>query len=107
MSDDFKIPAELSEGGKKAAEAIRQLLGPHAYGGGCRAFYSPEEWHDRGERYGCESVLVLCHDGGDLARFCNYDYQDYDAVEKMSDALKGLGFYVESCTSWYSAVYPI
>lgn len=107
MKDDFAIPEDLSAEARKVAEAIRVLLGPDAYGGGCRAFYSPEEWAERGEEYGGNSVLVLVHDGGDLARYCNYEYGAWDFNSELNEKLRALGYFVEGCTSWYSAVYPL
>lgn len=107
MKDDFRIPEYLSDEGRKVAEAIKDLLGPEASGGGCRAFYTPEEWKARGEEYGCNSILILCHDGGDLAPYCNYDYGHWDMNSELNEALRSLGYFVEGCTSWYSAVYPL
>jgi len=75
-------------------------------GGGCKAFYSPQEWIDRGERYGHDSFLVVCHDGGDLAPYFSLDYRQYDFYNKMENALNQIGYYQEQCTSWYSAIYP-
>lgn len=74
--------------------------------GGCKAFYTPAEWRERKEQYGLSSKLILVHDGGTLARYCNPAYEDDDAIEAMREALAGVGMYVEQCTSWYSAVYP-
>lgn len=74
--------------------------------GGCRAFYSPAEWAERGEKYGKESFLVVVHDGGDLAPYFSLDYQQYEQYNKMEETLKEIGFYQEQCTSWYSAIYP-
>ena len=91
----------------KVAEIVREVLGPKADDGGCKPFYSPEEWVAKGERFGTKSVLVLVHDGGDLAPYCNYDYMEYEKVGRLSDALEKSGFYVENCTSWYSAVYKV
>jgi len=102
---DFQIPEGLSEKGRKAAETLLRLAGPDADGGGCRAFYTPEEWADRGEQYGLKSHLIICHDGGDLARFLNWDYCDYKATEAAVEALSEHGVYVEQCTGWYSAIY--
>lgn len=73
--------------------------------GGCRPFYTPAEWKNRGEDYGTESVLVLVHDGGDLARFCNSDYADLRAMEDFRSFLKSKNLYLEGCTCWYSAIY--
>lgn len=75
-------------------------------GGGCRAFYSPKEWKERGEKYGGTSFLIVCHDGGDLAPYFSLDCQRYDEYNKMEKFLNEIGFYQEQCTSWYSAIYP-
>lgn len=91
----------------KVAKIVRKVVGTKASDGGCQPFYTPQAWEARGEKYGTGSVLVLVHDGGDLAPFCNYDYEQYDRIEKFSKALAEDGFYVENCTSWYSAVYRI
>jgi hypothetical protein len=81
--------------------------GQAPYGGGCRAFYSAKEWRERGEDYGTTGVLVLVHDGGDLAPYCSWDYCQYAAMDDFRSFLEGRGYYVEQCTSWYSAIYPI
>ena len=73
--------------------------------GGCRAFYTPEEWKERGERYGLTSELIVVHDGGDLAPFFNWDYERRDLRESMDKALKKAGYYCEQMTCWYAAIY--
>ena len=107
--NDLAIPADLSAEGKAAAqkilEAAEQVLGTKVFTGGCRAFYSPEEWRRRKEEHGGNSVLVVVHDGGDLAQFFDYALGGYRAIERMQDALKTLGLFAESCTPWYSAIY--
>ena len=45
--------------------------------------------------------------GGDFAPFFNYDYMQYKKIEAMNKALSQIGYYAESCTCWYSAVYKI
>ena len=47
---DFEIPSDLTQESYKIATTISDLLGDKASGGGCRAFYSPEEWKKRGEK---------------------------------------------------------
>lgn len=105
--DDLKMPEGLDADGTAAYEAIMQFLRERelTYTGGCRAFYSPDEWKERGERYGLQSVLVICHDGGDLAPALNLDYEMYDLHDALQAHLGRAGFYVEGCTGWYSAVY--
>ena len=106
--EDFNIPNDLNPDGKKAAKAILALLTTELTspsGGGLPAFYTPEEWLNRGEDYGQGSVLIVCHDGGDQARFFDLAYCQYDAHERMRAHLEQLGLYAEQCTGWYSAVY--
>lgn len=108
--NDFDT-SNLSGKAKTLANGIVKWMteryGQSPSGGGSRAFYSPKEWRERGESYGQQSVLILCHDGGDLAPLCNWDYECYKSMEAFKDFLRQKGFYVEQCTSWYSAVYPL
>jgi len=109
MPNDFDT-STLEGEARTIADTIVAFLtereGEAPSGGGCRAFYSPEAWEARGEDYGTESVLVLVHDGGALAPYCNYDYGAYGAIDALTEALEAHGYYVEACTCWYSAVYP-
>lgn len=103
----LRQPEGLSAAGVAAYQTVLQFIGGNDLGstGGCKAFYSPAEWRERGEEYGLESELILCHDGGCLAPCCNWDYECYALVEKLRKALEKAGCWVEQCTSWYSAVY--
>lgn len=107
---DFDTQA-LDEVGVKIANTIMQAAANYyketINGGGCKAFYSKEEWTARGERYGKTSNLIVVHDGGDLAPMFNYDYECYNGIEAMNNALKNIGYYAEPCTGWYTAIYPI
>lgn len=109
-TDDFKT-TDLRGKTETLADAIArwlaQRLGRYPDGGGCRAFWSPKQWRDRGEDYGQKSELVLVHDGGDLAPHCNALYEDARAYRDFAAFLRTLGYYVEQCTGWYSAVYPL
>ena len=106
--NDFNIPTALSEQGKSAAQAIVALMTAeltNPSGGGGKAFYTPEEWKDRGEDYGHGSVLIVVHDGGDQAPYFNMDYEQYAKHDRMTTHLEQIGLYAEQCTCWYSAVY--
>lgn len=108
-TNDFDIPTGLSQLGQEAAHAIvRHVrdLDPESSGGGCRAFYTPEEWRDRGERYGLNAELIVVHDGGDMYNFFSYDSECYSLIEGMTQSLNKVGAYAESCTCWYTAIYP-
>lgn len=91
----------------KIANAILKILPKDASGGGCKAFYSTTEWKERKESYGLNSGLIVVHDGGDLAKYCNLDYESYLDCKKLNQALGEIGYYIEGCTCWYSAVYKI
>lgn len=109
MKQDLEIPSGLSKQGKDAIKVILKFLKDKnlEYTGGCKAFYSPKEWEDRGEIYGISSELIICHDGGDLAHIFNMDYENYDLYEEMRVKMNLVDMFVEQCTSWYSAVYKV
>lgn len=104
---DNEIPDGLSDLGRKAAEVIVALAvadGAASTGGG-RSFYTLAEWKERGEEYGHQAELIVVHDGGDLAKYFNYDYCVYGAIERMDEALAKAGLHAGPCTSWYTAIY--
>lgn len=105
---DLAKPSNLSPEGEKAYRAFLAFLEAkdHTYTGGGQTFYSPADWIARGEEYGQKSVLIIVHDGGAVAPVCNLDYEQYDLNNAMVEAMSAAGFMVESCTCWYSAVYP-
>jgi hypothetical protein len=107
--DGLSIPAGLCPLGQAAAEAIVSVLRreDRADAGGCRAFYSPAEWEARREAYGQDAVLIVVHDGGDHMAHFAYECQDYEAINRMADALRPLGLYSEQATVWCSALYRI
>ena len=92
---------------KKIAVLINSIMLEGSTNGGCKAYYSPTEWKNRNESYGLESVLILVHDGGDLATYCNIDYSCATRIERLRKVLEDNGYYIENCTGWYSAVYRI
>ena len=102
-----KRPEDLDADGNAAYDALISFLKENdsLETGGCVTFYSPQEWADRGESYGLHSVLIVAHDGGDVAPYFNYDYGDSDKMERMREALAAVGFWPELCTGWYTAIY--
>lgn len=106
---DLAMPEGLTAKGKKAYKAIMGLLESlgYTYTGGCKAFYSPKEWKQRGEDYGLQSVLIVVHDGGDLSAVFNDMYAAPGVMEAAGKALKDAGFYSEPCTCWYTAIYEL
>lgn len=72
-----------------------------------KAFYTPKEWVDRGEEHGCNSCLILVHDGGWFSYLLNLDHEAYALYDAFQAALSKLlpDYHFEQCTSWYSALY--
>jgi len=108
MNSDFQMPEGLSDKGQAAWKAIVTLLmseDPTMETGGCKAFYSAEEWRARGERYGRDGVLVIVYDGGDHRPYFTMDSECYDLVDRMQQIVGALGCHIEECTTWYAAVY--
>jgi hypothetical protein len=130
LKDPNAMPDGLSEKGKAAYHTIMAVLKKHEATdtGGCKSFYSPAEWRERGERYGTESELIVVYDGGDLRRFFNMDaaysvdcmvaeqykaqghplpegYKPYASYEGMQAELAKVGVFFEEATGWFAAVY--
>jgi|TARA_R110000751_G_scaffold75673_1_gene152340 hypothetical protein len=101
------IPTPLSRNGRKAAAIIKKYMHKKGYStGGSRTFYTPREWTDRGESYGCRSELVFVYDGGDLYSVMNHELGGA-GEQDLSQELAKAGLYHEQCTGWYSAIYKI
>jgi|GEM_PF-5362051 len=103
----FAKPDGLDESGEKAfaiIEAWRIKSGFH-YTGGCKTYYSPQAWIDRGESYGIGSKLIIVHDGGDFSEGDHGSPLERD--QELHTALAAAGLYLECCTNWYHAAYLI
>jgi len=94
---------------RKVAEIVlgcaTEAMGEEPDPCGCKTFYSPLEWKERGEEYGLESELIVVHDGGDFAHLCSYLYNSPKLQERFIELLEAEGYYIEPCTCWYGAVY--
>jgi hypothetical protein len=101
-------PTSLNEKGNLAYNIILNFLKKNdmTYTGGCRSFYSPQEWKSRGERYGDNSHLIVVYDGGDLSYIFNGSYCS-SKYQEMQLELRKANLYFEECTCWYSAIYSI
>jgi hypothetical protein len=104
MNTDLANPFHY-KAGEKAYKAIMSFLRKHKLTntGGCRAFYTPEEWKTRGEMHGGGAVLIVAHDGGDLAPVFNPNYGS-SLFGKMDAHLEDHGFYTVGLTSWATAI---
>lgn len=75
----------------------------YTHTGGCRLYYSGEEWAERGEQFGKGAILILVHDGGDLSNYNGPTEPLRD--EGLRLALYAADMWIESCTGWYDAIY--
>lgn len=109
MNRDLEIPAGLSARGAEAARLIRRYLLTNelTYTGGCQAFYTPREWRERGEPYSQGAVLIVVHEGSEVAYLFDYDKVNgnYSAMEQMAEILGRAGFLAESMNGWSTAIY--
>ena len=75
-------------------------------------YYDPKEWEERGELYGLESELIMAYDGNIMFYIMNPGYSEnptnaYEMHDRFIGKLHEVGFWVEPCTGWYSAFYPV
>ena len=104
------FPAGIQDDTARAVKLIRSFIRrqrPAANSDGGRTFYSPSEWALRKEEYGLQAVLIINHDGGGLAPYCDYARGDSGKLQRFAQFLQSHGFLLEQCTCWYSAVYKI
>jgi uncharacterized protein (TIGR02996 family) len=101
------IPPELSPRGKEAAQLILDFLLAEGLTGtcGCQAFYSSQQWKERGEEFGPDSLLILVYDGGDIDTCMDPLKGQHELVDRFQQHLERNGFVIEPCTHWYSAIY--
>jgi hypothetical protein len=109
FNEDFDT-AHLSGDELKVANIVKKVLASGTdyrrkiSGGGCKAFRRTCDHIELGEEYGHGAVLILVHDGGDLAPWINYNYGQYDWCNELSEALEKEGYLLEQCTCWYACV---
>lgn len=106
----WPLPEGIEGAGREAAERLREFIGEHEladHGGGegHQLLYTRQQWVDRGEEYGLGAVLIVTHDGGVHAPAFDHSYGSYDLREALRHWMTQHGFWIEQCTSWYSAVY--
>ena len=101
-------PEDLCTKGNKAYDIIVEFLEETKLTdtGGCKTFYSPKEWRERGELYCRESYLIVVYDGGDASYIFNADHEYGWCYEnELIDRLNKAGLYYECGTHWYCGIY--
>ena len=101
----------LDSGGLEAAQAVYEvlvdLLGKEPDCGGCRTFYSMDEWKARGEKYCLGAEVIVCHDGGEVAEVLSLDYGNYTLYDKFQEKLSKKGYWFDHGTNWYTGIYKL
>lgn len=109
LEEELALPKDIPQNVKNALMEVRDFAGSlwdrPASTGGCKAFYSPQEWRDKGWEVNDKVLCVACHDGGDLAPLFNLDYQDYKNYDKMVRILHLRGLYPECINSTSTYIY--
>jgi hypothetical protein len=107
--DCLALPDNISPEGHAAWKIVRAFLTAKDsnYCGGCKAFYTPAEWKTR-EPYVIITeniVLVVVHDGGDLANVFNLDHGCHLLHDGMRSTLYEAGFVAEAVTARFTYIY--
>lgn len=114
--NESTLTGDLDAPGIAARDAILALLAERGISDRHLGFYSAAAWKDRGESYGTESALVVVHDGAPAGFLLSMDkaywrarpgIDCYEGYEALQARLLPLGLYLQDCTVWYSAIYPI
>ena len=106
--NDFDT-AHLSGKAQKFANDICKMIAKknkaEPCGGGCKAFYTPDEFRRKAHRVPDEAILVLCYDGGDLRYYCNWSYADRTTTKKFNALLEKHGLKSENVDTVIDYVY--
>lgn len=104
---DHEMPKGLCGVGITAVDIIRGTLRATdaLFTGGCKPFYSPDEWRERGEwrAIGGEpdsTVLIVCHDGGDMSHYSGAP-KIWSAIDT---ALNAAGYRVNYGEHWWTYI---
>ena len=110
FGDDLAIPQDIPIAAQDFARDLRNSM--RAAGeegcGGCKAFYSPAEWEDLQKvRLARSVLLVVCHDGGNMAPRFNTDYEQYKLYDSIDPMLRARGLWRDHITSVESHIFRL
>lgn len=107
LESELDIPEALSSDMRCIIRGLRYWLlnRGDAFTGGCKAFWTPDEWRDNGYGVNSKVECVIVHDGGSLAKYFNMDYMDYKAFDDMHRFLNLRGYWAEAQTSCVTFIY--
>jgi hypothetical protein len=106
---NWKIPESATFSQRKAMEYIRAFFSKRQrlYTGGCRSFYTPEQWNakESADLNVRTAVAVICGDGGEVSYAINSMKGDVAFYRAFNAHLEAAGLYTESLTCWATAIY--
>ena len=93
-----------------ALTAATEVLEEKPYTGGCKAFWTSQEfkelgWQKNHALYKGVHCVILC-DGGDFAPLLNVAYEDYENLNKFHSALRKRGYVVRRLTHFAYGLIP-
>jgi len=91
---DFAIPDSIPENVKDFFRQLRNSMRESGdeWTGGCKAFYSPEEWVDP---VSSGYLAIVCHDGGSVAPRFNLNYERIKLYDEVDHMLRHRGLWRE------------
>lgn len=108
--DDLAIPQDVPVEVQDFCRDLRnsmRALGEEGCGG-CKAFYSPEEWTQvNGSPVSRAALLVIIHDGGNMAPRFNLDYEQYKLYDSIDPMLRPRGLWRDHMNSVESRIYRL
>lgn len=103
---DVSMPPALTPNGVLAHEIIMRFIEAEdlAFTGGCKIFYSPDEWRDGEGDITDDAVLVVVYDGAAVRRLFRLEGGDNELVYRFYEEMLARGLYVEEYTSCCAVV---
>jgi hypothetical protein len=97
--EDLAIPMELPDDARTALIELRDMLAKFGdtATGGCKAFHVPTGGHG--------ALAEIHHDGGALAPYFNWDYEQPEMAARALDVFARRGMYIESINPAVSRIY--
>jgi hypothetical protein len=102
ISDD--LPLNVRAFCRELRHAVRRIS-QSDHTGGCKSFYTPREAHTFCQ-VGPSALLVVCHDGGVLAPYFNYAYEDMKCYNEADRLLRSRRLWRESHNPAVTVIYP-
>lgn len=100
------VPVEVQDFCRDLRNSMRAL--GEEWCGGCKAFYSPDEWaRVNGSPVSRSTLLVIIHDGGNMAPRFNLDYEQYALYSSIDPMLRTRGLWRDHMSSVESRIYRL